>query len=220
MEVVGADGAKRGWVAVAVRDGRFAAAALYASAVELAAAFPAAPVIGIDIPIGLPTDGVRSADRLARRFVGARRSSVFAAPPQAVLEAATYAEARAVAEAAWVQSVSSQAYRLGPRILEVATLGDARLIEVHPEVSFRALAGRPLSHAKKTWNGLMERRALLRSAGIELPDRLAAGSVAPDDLVDAAAVAWSAARYAAGDARCLPHPPEPGLGGRAVAIWC
>ncbi len=219
MEVVGADGARGGWVAVSLDGGRFTGASTHPTAAALVAACPAAVVIGIDTPIGLPTDGVRAADREARRLVGARRSSVFAAPPRAVLAAPTYREARAVAEASWVQGVSAQAYRLGPAILEVAALGDRRLVEVHPEVSFRVLAGRPLDQPKKTWNGQMQRRSLLAAAGIELPDELAVGAAAPDDVLDAAVVAWTAARFAAGEARSLPHPPEAGAGGVAMAIW-
>jgi Protein of unknown function (DUF429) len=46
------------------------------------------------------------------------------------------------------------------------------VIEVHPEVSFAALAGRPLRNSKRSWNDQMEQRRLLASAGIELPDEL------------------------------------------------
>jgi predicted RNase H-like nuclease len=221
MQVVGADGVKNGWVAVALDGGRFTGAAVFATAVDLAAAYPEALVIGIDIPIGLPSSGVRQADRATRRFVGRRSSSVFAAPPRIVLEAPTYAEARAVAVGRWVQGVSAQAYRLGPKVIEVADLADARLLEVHPEAAFRALAGRPLAFPKKSWNGQMERRSLLADAGIVLPDAMAddVGAIPPDDVLDAAAAAWSADRHARGRSRSLPYPPEAGPGGRAVAIW-
>jgi predicted RNase H-like nuclease len=87
-------------------------------------------------------------------------------------------------------------------------------------VSFRELAGAPLAYAKTTWNGLAARRTLLARAGIGLPDDLAAaGRAAPDDVLDAAAVAWSAHRIATGDARTLPDPPQRDDHGRAVAIW-
>jgi predicted RNase H-like nuclease len=54
-----------------------------------------------------------------------------------------------------------------------------------------------------------------------LPDAIpGVGGVVADDVVDAAAVAWTARRIATGAARTLPEVPEPGDGGRAVAIWC
>ena len=40
-----------------------------------------------------------------------------------------------------------------------------------------------------------------------------------DDLLDAAAVAWTAARFARGDARRVPDPPERFSDGVAAAIW-
>jgi predicted RNase H-like nuclease len=60
----------------------------------------------------------------------------------------------------------------------------------------------------------------LRAAGIELPDDLGeAGAAGVDDVLDAAAVAWSAHRIARGMARSLPEQPEPGPDGHAAAIW-
>ena len=54
---------------------------------------------------------------------------------------------------------------------------------------------------KKTWAGQMVRRRLLERHGIELPDDLGpVGVVPPDDVIDAAAAAWSAARIASGKA--------------------
>jgi predicted RNase H-like nuclease len=96
---------------------------------------------------------------------------------------------------------------------------DPRVVEIHPEVSFRALAGEHLRWSKKSWNGLLLRRRLLAEADIVLPDVIAEvqGAVA-DDVVDAAVVAWSARRIAAGTASSLPDPPEDS-DGRAVAIW-
>ncbi len=62
--------------------------------------------------------------------------------------------------------------------------------------------------------------ALLASHGIRLPGLLgrAGGMAATDDVIDAAAAAWTARRVAAGEAMCLPSPPED-LGGWPAAIW-
>jgi len=95
------------------------------------------------------------------------------------------------------------------------------VFESHPEVPFWALAGgRPMQYPKKSWNGQMERRRLLADAGIVLPDGLTgrAGEVPVDDVLDAAAMAWTARRVADGVAIPLPSPPER-IAGRDVAIW-
>jgi predicted RNase H-like nuclease len=117
----------------------------------------------------------------------------------------SYAAARDVAP-----GTSAQAWAIGRAILEVERSRDERVREVHPEVSFAALAGHTLGFAKRTWNGQWERFGLLRSAGIELPERLDAGLVAVDDVLDAAVVAWSATRIARGEHETL--PPDPAAG--------
>jgi predicted RNase H-like nuclease len=120
------------------------------------------------------------------------------------LEAPTYREARAL-----VPSVSAQGWALRTSILDVDRVRDPRVHEVHPELSFAVLAGEPLLFAKRTWNGQRERVRLLASAGIEVPDRLDAGLVAADDVLDAAVTAWSATRIARGEHLILPDEPSP-----------
>ena len=95
-----------------------------------------------------------------------------------------------------------------------------RIREVHPECSFRAMHGDALESSKKTWAGIVERLRILRDHGIDLiAGHHDAKGVAPDDVVDAAAVAWTAHRIASGAARSLPDPPERDADGRAVAVW-
>ena len=87
------------------------------------------------------------------------------------------------------------------------------MIEMHPEVSFRELAGEPVLESKHTAGGLARRRELLEVAGVVLPG--AVPGVPEADLLDAAAGAWSAARYAEGRAQALPADHA----GRLGAIW-
>ena len=218
MIVVGVDVWKRGWVAVVLVDGAVAAVETHEAIVEVIDGHPDAVAIGVDIPIGLPAAPPRIAD-LQAAAVGPRRASVFPTPPREVLGAATYAEARALARDRYGMGLSAQSYALRRRVLEVdAVAGDEpRLFEVHPEVSFRALAGEPLAWPKRTWNGQMQRRRLLACANLVIPDHLdRAGAVPPDDVLDAAVVAWSAARIAARTAGSLPEDATPS--GRG-AIW-
>jgi uncharacterized protein DUF429 len=71
-------------------------------------------VIGVDIPIGIPDHSPRQADVAARRFVGARGPAVFPTPVRRVLEAPTYAQARAIATELTGKSISAQTYALSP----------------------------------------------------------------------------------------------------------
>ena len=221
--VLGVDAAgKFGWLGVMLDDDGFAGARL-GSLRELVEWARTVKVIGIDIPIGHTADGVREADTEARKFVGPKRaSSVFATPPKEIRDAASYAEGNALLKELGRPMVSRQAWALLPKMLEAADLAakDERVYEVHPEVSFCAMNGNEhLPWPKKSWNGLMHRRRLLSDAGIELPDEIEAlGTAAADDLVDAAAVAWSARRIARGESTSLPAPPDV-YDGRRVAIW-
>lgn len=211
--VAGADACRGGWVAIVGVEGRFADSLFASTFAGLLEGLREASAIGVDIPIGLPSEGVRAADLAARTFVGPRRSSVFPTPPRAALVAASYAEARRI-----VPSLSAQSFALARKILEVETHLEERVFEVHPEVSFAALTGGHLRYSKRSWNGQMERRHLLAEQGFGLPDKLAAGQAAADDILDAAVAAWSAWRKARGEAKTLPVDP-PMDDGRAVAIW-
>jgi predicted RNase H-like nuclease len=224
--VVGMDACKSGWVAVALARATFVHAREFTRADEALAAWPELEALGIDIPIGLPDRAVpypRQADVLAASFLGRRRSSVFRTPPLDVLEAPTYLEAVTRMRRQFPVGLSRQSYALRRKVLEVNQLArcEPRIYEVHPEVSFRAMAGDTTESldSKRTWNGLMQRRGLLAREGIQIPDDLAGvPSAAPDDVLDAAAAAWSAWRIATGSARSLPDPPEAGMTIRRIAI--
>lgn len=224
MLVVGVDAAgAHGWVGVAVDDDGFAGAAKGSLVEVLGGLSPkgeAAAVVGIDIPIGTSMRP-RVADAAVRARLGPRASSLFATPPTDVLDASDYAAANGLLAARGAPKISRQAWNLVPKMTEAAELAavDDRLVEVHPELSFREMAGAVLPWSKKTWNGLHLRLELLRAAGVVVPDQIdGAGAVAIDDVVDAAAAAWSARRVARGEALSFPDPPEI-VDGRTVAIW-
>lgn len=220
MRVAGFDGCKQGWVAVSLVDGRWEAASLHRGLDEALERFSDCSIIGIDMAIGLP-DGEafsRQADAEARALLGPRRSSVFVTPPVALLETKSHAEALALCRKNGWPGVSAQSYALHRKTLECNRLAhrDDRLHEVHPEVSFRAMAGTELEHSKHTWAGMTLRRSVLCDVGIAIPDEIgAAGAAGPSDVLDAAAAAWSAHRIAAGTALALPTSGS----GRFGRIW-
>lgn len=216
--VAGVDRFKDGWVAVVLHEGAFHRALARRTAGDLLHALPDVRVIAIDIPMHPPRYGVREADRAARAFLGRGGSSVFSTPPRAVLAAADYDDARKAARELGL-GVTKQAFNLASKILEVDALvaADHQIIEVHPEVSFRHLVGEPIP-GKKTWSGFARRRSALAGAGIVLPDDIGEASVAAtDDVLDAAAAAWSADRFARRHACRLPVEPTPH--GSEGVIW-
>lgn len=223
MSVVGVDACKGGWIAVELGSDVISAHFL-PSIASLASAVPAAEVVAIDIPIGLPETGRRAADDEARRVLGARRNSVFYTPPRAALCAASHAEGTAIASRLTGYGMSQQAYALGAKILEVdewLASAPCPVVEVHPEASFAELLGEPASASKKSWPGMVERYRVLAAAGIYLEELTseAARSAAVDDMLDAGAAAWTARRILTNEARSLPASPPAGIDGRPVAIW-
>jgi predicted RNase H-like nuclease len=208
VRVVGIDGTKGGWAAIILEDGRFAGDLLITPIESSFNELSGVEVLAIDVPIGF---GPRTADIEARKFLSGAASTVFATPSRDLLER-PYGPGL---------GISAQAHALGPRILHVTQLAenDDRIREVHPEVSFRAMNDRqPLSYRKKSAGGALERVALLRRHGVEMDVLQDAASAPLDDVLDAAAAAWSAHRIALGVAETLPRPPEL-IEGRSVCIW-
>ena len=207
MAVLGVDGCPGGWIG-ARADGGVVSwhAGRFVELLELDG-----DVVGVDIPIGLP-DGAarRTADVEARRLLGPARSSVFFTPPRAVLEAGSQPDATRLSRAAGSTGVSIQVFHLLSRIAEVDDLlrrdpaTAARVVEVHPEVSLRALAGGGVLPSKRTRAGVDARLDLLRRwlPDLDLPSPLP-GRAKPDDCLDAVAAAWTAQRWQLGRAQVL-----------------
>jgi predicted RNase H-like nuclease len=221
--VLGVDACgKQGWVGIGLADGAYAGSFVDTRLDALIERAGAVRVIAVDMPLGLVETGWRAADLAAKGLLGARRSSVFLIAPRPVWRERDYTAAADRCQELTGNRLSRQAWALAPKLLEARAcwLADERIHEVHPEVSFHALAGGvPVTHAKKTWRGQQQRRSLLAEAGIVLPDALGeADRVPADDVLDAAVAAWSAHRIALGIARRIPETPEHDAEGRAVEI--
>ena len=219
---VGVDGWKKGWVAIALNTRRFVQARCFADFDALMAWASAAEVVGVDMPIGLVDAPARLADTAARAMLTGQASSVFNAPPLAALKARSHAQASAISQRVASKGLSQQSFALFGKIRAVAEHeSNPRVHEVHPEVSFRLMSGGQRLASTKSWGGMRSRLELLAGQGIELPRSLGeADAVVVDDVIDAAAAAWSARRIAKGKAQCLTgEPAQHTAAGRLIAIW-
>lgn len=214
----GIDGCRAGWVAAIARADTSTELRLFAdldAVVRWRERDAGRAVVGVDVPMGLPPRaGPRPCDRDARRELGLRWMSVFA-PPDRELLGLDFAAARAVvrrrrrADPAGVHPVMThQTINIAPKIAEadrVLRTDPGRqewLLEVHPELSFQALAGAPLE-PKRTSTGAARRLTLVARRFPDAPQRLGErrwprAQVARDDLLDAYAVLWTALRVARG----------------------
>ena len=226
--IAGVDGTPAGWVVVAGEDAR---GDVRAFCVKQLADLPRdLRVVAVDVPIGLAERGPRLADHLARRALGPRGSSVFPTPVRAVLGARSWEDACARHERVDGRRVSKQTFGVLGKIAEAdAFLGSSRwarrtLYEVHPELSFARWAGAPMRHPKKSAEGRAERLALIASTfGARVFDdarRAVRGQqVGSDDLADAFATLWTAARIRAGTAERRPPDRAVDRAGLPMVIW-
>jgi predicted RNase H-like nuclease len=204
VRVLGVDGCRGGWVVASVDGGKVAWrwSESFAGVID-----DPAEAIAVDIPIGLPDAGSRRCDIEGRIRVGPRRSSVFPAPRRPMLATEDYAAARQLLASTGAGSMSAQAYAIVAAIRSVdqaiTSTDESRIIEVHPEVSFAALAGDFLPK-KKSAPGVARRiEALARWVDAADALRSAPEDVPVDDALDALACAWSAQRWSNGHAEVL-----------------
>ncbi|ACL62113.1 DUF429 domain-containing protein [Methylobacterium nodulans] len=233
--VAGVDGCPGGWIAAfqALDDPSRVVVRILPDLAAICDAPEAPAVVAVDIPIGLPEQvgaGGRAAEQLVRPLLGPRRGSVFPTSSRAVVYAADYTAAIALARQPGLQpfAPSPPANAIFPRIRAVDGLLRTRpalrerIYEVHPELAFASLnGGVPLAQAKRKAGGMAERRALLRRSG--LPEAVVAGppprGAKPDDLLDALAALVVARGIARGCGVSYPDPPERDAHGLSAAIW-
>lgn len=173
-----------------------------------------AGAIGVDMPIGMSSDGRRLADGQARALLGSRRSTVFPTPVRAVLDATDYRDALRRSRQACGVGLSKQAWNLMAKIAEVDRVvrpeHEALVFEVHPELAFSRLAGEVVLEPKRSPAGQRRRLELIAGAigldgsAIDALVRGVRGSgAALDDVLDAAAVALSAELLVRGEGTVL-----------------
>jgi predicted RNase H-like nuclease len=221
--VVGVDGCPGGWVCLALDlNTRQISAHLLPDFRAVLEGFPTA-IIAVDIPIGLPDVGSRQCDREARKFLGKRGSSVFPAPIRDMLSATSYQEACQLGRQIDGRAISCQCYGILPKIREVDCAMtpelQQRVFEVHPEVSILGLNQcMPMPYAKKCVDGRRERLDLLRPIVPAIEDIRVNGRAANDDILDAAAVMWTAERIYRGEAATVTSVEEVDSNGLRMQI--
>jgi predicted RNase H-like nuclease len=207
---------------------RLATAASFRDVLKLA---PPRSRIAVDMPIGLldaPAPGGRICDREARRLLGRpRAASVFSPPARPLLSARRFDEVRG-------QGMTIQGFNIMAKVREVdramSVQRQRRVVEAHPELAFRALAGHSMLHGKKSAAGRRERLATLEAGAGTLARSLLAlwsasrGTIpgrdaTPDDVLDALALAWVALRLACGEAQRVPANPPRDARGLRMEIW-
>ncbi|WP_336923716.1 DUF429 domain-containing protein [Aquipuribacter sp. SD81] len=254
VRVAGVDGVRERWVAVVLdgvpgpgddpgRPGGVEVSWRVGAAADVLGLTHEVSAVGVDVPVGLVPTGRRACEGEARRLLGRASSSVFDTAPQPAFGLArregprpgNRAAAEALARAAGGTGISTQAWMVAAKVLEVEaavrTLGGTgeRVVEVHPETGFAVLAwasGAAPPPSKRSAPGVAARVRLLAGGlpGLDVLDVLealarvpvggrAADRVPVDDALDALAAAWSAARHARGGARVL------GAADAARAVW-
>jgi predicted RNase H-like nuclease len=231
--VAGVDGCPGGWLCVAAVRGEPLSGFIAPTIGILTQRLGRQCLVAIDMPIGLPIDDSRRAESDARAIVGPRRSSVFPVPLRVALDAGSRTDACRLQVAAHRRRkrIGVQTWSIVPKIREVdafvrsdpATL--ERLVEIHPEVSFRLWKGMPLAAAKKSEAGRRIREELIDAAWpghrARLGEELRARHPklwAFDDLNDAFAALWSAIRVARGTAKYFPHETQAEIDGLGIPM--
>jgi len=232
--LAGVDGCRAGWVVVLAQvdaqDAQGHQVRLCTSFADVLCLEPVPAVIAVDMPIGLlgePQPGGRDCDRLARRLLGRRASSVFTPPTRPLLEATRYEHVRG-------HGLSIQAFNILAKIREVDRLMTPALqqhvYEAHPELAFRTLAGHPMQQRKKTVAGREERLRVLEQAPYPLFQGIRAAcahtlrgcqrtQVAPDDVLDAYVLVGTALRIWHVQGRRVPCVPVCDQKGLRMEIW-
>jgi predicted RNase H-like nuclease len=201
--VLGIDGWRGGWIGARVEPGADGVEWLLLPSGAAVLAVEAA-ITAIDIPMGLQESGSRSCDVAARMTLYGAGSTVFPAPVRPVLHCKSHAEALEMLRGRGRTLMSAQAFGLVRKIKDIDDVlmpaMQDRVVEVHPELSFRRLAGVGRMPRKKTAAGVAVRLEALRH-WLPSVDRSLADVPEPvpiDDALDALACAWTAQQMQAG----------------------
>ena len=211
--LVGIDGCSKGWVLVSGKSqSSLIDKVQFSKSLGLLLSGFEKAIVVIDMPTILsPKKYNRECDILAKKFLGKKKqSTIFLTPSRKILECKNYSSANELSKKKYGKGLSKQAWNLKEKIMEVESLKEStnKIIEGHPECSFKMLKKAGLESSKKTAFGLFERLKLLEEEGlnpIELGSKLESNiEVKPDDLIDAMILFWTARRVYEGNSYSLP----------------
>jgi predicted RNase H-like nuclease len=185
---IGIDGFRWGWVAAWI-DKRGNQGFDYSPDLERLLGLPHVRAM-IDMPIGLPTCGVRTCDQNARKCLG---TSVFTGVRRDFWLFESQARANESYRATGQPGISAQLWSIRDKIRQVdAAMTPQRqrtLCETHPELAFRRLSKEVTLEGKHSAVGRNQRIALVRDAGFTAIDRWLGRrhgtGMGRDDLLDA-----------------------------------
>lgn len=222
--IVGIDGCKNGWVAVSIST--TGVDIFRAQTLEfLMETVPTVHVILIDMPIGLATsigEDTYRPEKLARKYIPKKASSIFKAPAEQAAYCTTYAEANEVNRNILGKGLSKQSYHICKKIREVdiyvktSTHGEI-LMESHPEVCFARLhpSREPILENKQTSDGRKKRLEVLHIYNPEVVSEVESAfdiskdlQGIADDVIDAACLAIVAKRGVKDGFRTIPKAPQ------------
>ncbi len=221
--IIGIDGCRAGWFAVWQDPKRVIRSRVFCNARDLIPYFEKKEVItiGIDMPVVLSNSIPREADRLARKLLGKKSSSIFTAPTPKLLIQKTYEDAAKFSKENYGKSISIQSWHLFPKIKDLSEITNHKhfkIHEIHPELSFRSMNNNAaILERKKDPKGFEMRKALLKREFAMLDFQkirvqYLKKDVSNDDILDALAVLWSAQRVARNEATFLPdNPTKPNM---------
>lgn len=183
--------------------------------------FRKAIIAFIDIPIALPdTSDERACDKIARKILKRRASSIFRVPHISVSTAKSYEEACIINENATGKRITRQAWNIFDKIVETRTFLksnpeiEQKFHESHPELCFYHLNNmEDLKYSKHTPSGLRERKGILEGyigreklEGLLSIRRNFCSSVSIDDILDSLSMAIVAGFFKGGY-RYIPEYP-------------
>jgi predicted RNase H-like nuclease len=231
FQVAGVDGCKAGWFVVVTSPAakvanptnapfilevkHFFVAANFA---EVLSKTTDCKLVCVDIPIGLSDgDKPRECDIAARQILGRQASSIFPPPIRPCLSAKNYWAASKISLKYSGKKLNRQSFFLLDKIRQVdnviTPVLQRHIREIHPEISFWALnCFHPIQHRKRTLLGREERIKLLKPIFSNVQEIVAEArkpkKVAPDDILDALAAAWTASQIILQKAQTLPENPQ------------
>jgi predicted RNase H-like nuclease len=218
MKAWGVAGCKGGWFFFGIDEERVTSGVV-PTLEDLLERVPRDAIVLVDIPIGLPEARARGCDASARSVLAPFGSSVFPVPTRQAVYAETYEAALEANRKTVGVGLSKQSWGICPKIREVDALLQARpelrgqVREVHPEVCFWGLLGRPVGHSKKTRDGFRARLDVLEEVMPAAPGHVAEAfleyggfEAQRDDIVDALVAAVNAVHIES--CKTLPSEPE------------